>query len=287
MEETCLSEDMIAALIDRAKNKDREAITALIHEVHPHVIARLRYCGVGEEDLKETSRKVYVKAFQSLDTLSLGEDFHRWILQIAEEEAKKTAADGQKEEILPPPEETAPEAEAVPVREEKKTPVWIPIAVIGCICIVILAAYLGMRAIQGKRIIETPFLRDEPSETIEELERALNELDEQAIIACLDKEVRDEYEQQENPEVHQWISSIGAFLKMTGTAPVFDLETLDVNYISDDTCEARVKLNYSWLGLEESSELTVPMILEEQHWHILAKELAGRLDEDEIPGDLF
>ena len=287
MEETMMSEDMIAALLDRAKQKDREAITALIHEVHPHVIARLRYCGVHEEDLKETSRKVYVTAFQSLDSLPPGEDFHRWILQIAEAEAAKVIQDYYPEEERPFEDDVVPGPVPVPVRKEKKTPVWIPLAVIVGAFAVILAAYVAVRVFSGKKILEPAILRDEPAETIEDLEKALNELDEKAIIACFDQGIREEYEKEENPEIHQWITAIGGFLKMTGTAPKFDLETLDVKYLGDDACEARVKLDYSWFGMEESDEVTVPMTLEGNHWYILAKEFASRLDSDAIPEGLF
>lgn len=297
--ENYMSDDKIAALVDRAKYRDKDAIAALIHEVHPQVIARLSYCGIYQEDLKETSRQVYVRAFRSLDTLADPEDFRHWILQIAEAvaaEQKQEYAQNQPEQIPEDAEaqerirpEDAPSAEesAEQSEPEKTVSPVVPIAVIAFIAVALIAVLIGFRAFGTKRTASVPMIqRDEPAVTVEELEKALNELDEKAIIACLDSESREKYS-EEKEEVHQWITTIGSFMKMTGIAPKIELETGDVEYQGDDHCTAKVKLSYSWIGIEDSQEMTVPMVLEGSHWYILAEKFAEDFDKEDLPEGLF
>ena len=295
--ENYMSDDKIAALVDRAKYRDKDAIAALIHEVHPQVIARLSYCGIYQEDLKETSRQVYVRAFRSLDTLADPEDFRHWILQIAEAEAalKKqdcaenlpdpAAEEEPERETRPedvPAEETAPE----PIGDEKKTSPAVAIALIAFVAVALIAVLIGFRAFGPSKSIAMPVPRDEPAVTVEAMEKALNELDEKAIIACFDSASREKYS-DEKEEVHEWITTIGSFLKMTGIAPKFELETGDVEYQGDDHCTAKVKLSYAWIGIEDTQEVTVPMVLEGSHWYILAEKFAEDFDKEDLPEGLF
>ena len=294
--ETFMSDEKIAALVDRAKVKDKEAITALIHEVHPQVCRRLTYCGIAQEDLRETSRKVYVRAFQNLNTLDNPEDFRHWILQIAEAEAaekKKEYPQMDQPAVTEIAEELPSEEQPVVIhREEKSLLPVLPIFLAAAAVVLFIAIFVGMKVFSGNKAVSVPLLRDEPSETIVDMERALNLLDEEAIVSCFDKTAREKYQGQADPQVHEWISTIGSFLKMTGSAPQFALEVLNVDYKDDEHCDVKVKLNYTWFGMEDSEEINVPMVLEGKHWYINTDGLSEQFDSDDIFGsdeleDLF
>ena len=294
--EAFMSDEKIAALVDRAKVKDKEAITALIHEVHPQVCRRLSYCDIAQEDLRETSRKVYVRAFQNLNTLDNPEDFRHWILQIAEAEAaekKKEYPPMDQPAVTENAEELPSEEQPVVIHREEKSflPV-LPIFLAAAAVVLFIAIFVGMKVFSGNKAVPAALLRDEPSETVADMERALNHLDEEAIVSCFDKAAREKYQGQADPQVHEWISTIGSFLKMTGSAPKFALEVLNVDYKDDEHCDVKVKLNYTWFGMEDSEEINVPMVLEGKHWYINTDGLSEQFDSDDIFGsdefeDLF
>ena len=48
-----------------------------------------------------------------------------------------------------------------------------------------------------------------------------------------------------------------------------------------------MKLSYSWIGIEDSDEMTIPMVLEGSHWYIVAKDFAEDFDPDDLPVDLY
>lgn len=119
-----------------------------------------------------------------------------------------------------------------------------------------------------------------PEKTLENFEDALNDLDVEAMLACMDSKTRAEVAKY---GIGMDVSAMSGVMKAMGIS--FDLETVGVNYTSPTVCEATVAMTYSIFGVSKSDTGKATLVLEaDGNWYIDGDNFDVLDDLDDILG---
>ena len=134
-----------------------------------------------------------------------------------------------------------------------------------------------------------------PEDTIQKLEKGLNEMDMDAVLSCYDSQMQDLYsggmgvldsllgDALDGVSLNDLMNlgnGLGGILVGQGQAPKYTIEINNIDYPTDDTCEVDVTLtqDLSDSYLSEyadgtgvtTEEMTIPMKIEDGSWKISA-----------------
>ena len=102
-----------------------------------------------------------------------------------------------------------------------------------------------------------------PEATIKNFERALNDLDFDGMVACMDSETRMEAARY---GLGSQINAMASVMKSLGLS--FDIEETAISYSSPTTCNVSLTLTYSMFGLSYTDTSTAKMIMEaDGNWY--------------------
>lgn len=111
-----------------------------------------------------------------------------------------------------------------------------------------------------------------PQDTIHDLEKAIEDLDLEKMIACFDEETRKEYEegmeQFGDLDMDQALSSVLGLAGGLGIGPKVDLTVTDIEYTGSTYCEVSVDVSISFMGESEETSDILPMKKEGKKWVI-------------------
>ena len=113
------------------------------------------------------------------------------------------------------------------------------------------------------------FRSDKPEDTVARMEKALNNMDMDALIDCFDEQTQDMYSgalgvgsQLTGADLGAWAdlaNGFGGFMAGAGLTPEYELEITDIQYEGSDTCAVYVNFYMSYQGEQSTEEIVLPM----------------------------
>ncbi len=118
-----------------------------------------------------------------------------------------------------------------------------------------------------------------PEDTIAKLEKALNNLDQNAVLECFDEQANSLYSGalgvgealSDLPlgDLADLASGLSGFLSAAGLTPDISIDIEDISYASDkESCVVYVELTMEYMGEKEKEEIALPMVLTGREWLI-------------------
>ena len=124
-----------------------------------------------------------------------------------------------------------------------------------------------------------------PEDTIAKLEKALNNLDQNAVLECFDEQANSLYSGalgvgealSDLPlgDLADLASGLSGFLSAAGLTPDISIDIEDISYASDKkSCVVYVELTMEYMDEREKEEIALPMVLTGREWLISTSALA-------------
>ena len=118
-----------------------------------------------------------------------------------------------------------------------------------------------------------------PEDTIAKLEKALNNLDQNAVLECFDEQANSLYSGalgvgealSDLPlgDLADLASGLSGFLSAAGLTPDISIDIENISYASDkESCVVYVELTMEYMGEKEKEEIALPMVLTGREWLI-------------------
>ncbi len=127
------------------------------------------------------------------------------------------------------------------------------------------------------------FQSDKPEDTVARMEKALNNMDMDALIDCFDEQTQDMYSgalgvgsQLTGADLGAWAdlaNGFGGFMAGAGLTPEYELEITDMQYEGSDTCAVYVNFHMSYQGEQSTEEIVLPMAKVGRKWAVSAAAL--------------
>ena len=127
------------------------------------------------------------------------------------------------------------------------------------------------------------FRSDKPEDTVARMEKALNNMDMDALIDCFDEQTQDMYSgalgvgsQLTGADLGAWAdlaNGFGGFMAGAGLTPEYELEITDIQYEGSDTCAVYVNFYMSYQGEQSTEEIVLPMAKAGRKWAVSAAAL--------------
>ena len=127
------------------------------------------------------------------------------------------------------------------------------------------------------------FRSDKPEDTVARMEKALNNMDMDALIDCFDEQTQDMYSgalgvgsQLTGADLGAWAdlaNGFGGFMAGAGLTPEYELEITDIQYGGSDTCAVYVNFYMSYQGEQSTEEIVLPMAKAGRKWAVSAAAL--------------
>lgn len=125
-----------------------------------------------------------------------------------------------------------------------------------------------------------------PEDTIAKLEKALNNLDQNAVLECFDEQANSFYSGalgvgeslSDLPlgDLADLASGLSGFLSAAGLTPDISIDIENISYASDkESCVVYVELTMEYMGEKEKEEIALPMVLTGREWLISTSALAN------------
>lgn len=125
-----------------------------------------------------------------------------------------------------------------------------------------------------------------PEDTIAKLEKALNNLDQNAVLECFDEQANSLYSGalgvgealSDLPlgDLADLASGLSGFLSAAGLTPDISIDIEDISYASDKkSCVVYVELTMEYMDEREKEEIALPMVLTGREWLISTSALAN------------
>lgn len=124
------------------------------------------------------------------------------------------------------------------------------------------------------------FKPGKPEDTIQKMEDALNQLDQDALLECFDEQTQGIYSGMlgvggdllgvDLGAMSDLASGLGGYMAAAGMTPEFELSVADVEYTGDDTCLVTVDMAVSYQGETETETQVFPMVKDGREWVISA-----------------
>ncbi|MGI6010659.1 MAG: zinc ribbon domain-containing protein [Ruminococcus sp.] len=109
-----------------------------------------------------------------------------------------------------------------------------------------------------------------PQDTIDKLEKAIEDLDVEKIMACFDQETRQAYEDgmSEYGEMGDSLTGLLGMAGGLGIGPDVTIRVNDINYDGSDSCTVSINLSLSFMGESQEESMDIPMKKEGKDWVI-------------------
>ena len=127
------------------------------------------------------------------------------------------------------------------------------------------------------------FRSDKPEDTVARMEKALNNMDMDALIDCFDEQTQDMYSgalgvgsQLTGADLGAWAdlaNGFGGFMAGAGLTPEYELGNTDIQYEGSDTCAVYVNFYMSYQGEQSTEEIVLPMAKAGRKWAVSAAAL--------------
>ena len=125
-----------------------------------------------------------------------------------------------------------------------------------------------------------------PEDTIAKLEKALNNLDQNAVLECFDEQANSLYSGSLGVgealsglplgDLADLASGLSGFLSAAGLTPDISIDIEDISYASDKkSCVVYVEFTMEYAGEKEKEEIALPMVLTGREWLISTSALAN------------
>ena len=119
-----------------------------------------------------------------------------------------------------------------------------------------------------------------PEDTVQKMEDALNQMDQQALLECFDEQSQGIYSgllgvggellDFDLGALSDLASGLGGYMSAAGLTPQFDLTVVDVEYTGDDTCLVTVDFSVTYQGTSETDTEVLPMVKDGRDWVVSA-----------------
>lgn len=117
-----------------------------------------------------------------------------------------------------------------------------------------------------------------PEDTIEKLEAAMNDMDQEALLECFDGQMNDLYSGIlgvggeltgiDLGAFSDLASGLGGFMSAAGLTPTVEMDIIDITYTSDDSCIVTVDCTQTYMGETSTETMTLPMVKDGREWLI-------------------
>ena len=122
-----------------------------------------------------------------------------------------------------------------------------------------------------------------PEDTIEKMEHALNNLDQEELLECFDNQIQGLYSGAlsvggelagiDLGGLSDLASGLGGFMSAAGLTPEFDLEIVNIEYSDKNNCMAEVNFTMTFQGEIQTETQVLPMTKDGREWVISASAL--------------
>lgn len=144
-----------------------------------------------------------------------------------------------------------------------------------------LLALIAVALIAIATILYVAFLKPgTPEDTIEKMEHALNNLDQDELLECFDNQIQDMYSGAlsiggdlagiDLGGLSDLASGLGGFMSAAGLTPQFDLQIVEIEYSDKNNCLAEVNFVMVYQGETQSETQYLPMTKEGREWVVSA-----------------
>lgn len=144
-----------------------------------------------------------------------------------------------------------------------------------------LMALIAVALIVIASILYMVFIKSgTPEDTIEKMEHALNNLDQDELLECFDNQIQDMYSGAlsvggelagiDLGGLSDLASGLGGFMSAAGLTPEFDLQIISIEYSDDNNCVAEVNFIMTYQGDTQSETQILPMTKDGREWVISA-----------------
>lgn len=147
-----------------------------------------------------------------------------------------------------------------------------------------ILALIAVALIAIASILYVVFIKSgTPEDTIEKMEHALNNLDQDELLECFDNQIQDLYSGAlsvggelagiDLGGLSDLASGLGGFMSAAGLTPEFDLQIVNIEYTDEDNCVAEVNFIITYQGQTQSETQILPMTKEGREWVVSASAL--------------
>lgn len=122
-----------------------------------------------------------------------------------------------------------------------------------------------------------------PQDTIQKMEKALNELDQQELLECFDEQSQGIYTGLlgaggdllgvDLGSLSELAGGLGGYAAAAGLTPEFDLTIVNVEYTGDESCLVTVDFEVTYQGESQTDTEVLPMVKEGRSWVVSASGL--------------
>ena len=122
-----------------------------------------------------------------------------------------------------------------------------------------------------------------PEDTIEKMEHALNNLDQEELLECFDNQIQGLYSGAlsvggelagiDLGGLSDLAGGLGGFMSAAGLTPEFDLEIVNIEYSDKNNCMAEVNFTMTFQGEIQTETQVLPMTKDGREWVISASAL--------------
>lgn len=149
---------------------------------------------------------------------------------------------------------------------------------------IITVAIIAVIAVAAGLLYNFVLKSESPQDTIAELEKAIEDLDLEAMIACFDEETRQMYEESmssiDGVDMDQALTSVLGLAGGLGVGPEVNLTVTDIEYTDNENCLVYVEMEFSFMGESDEDSSVIPMSKEGRRWVIdasMASDILGGL----------
>lgn len=147
--------------------------------------------------------------------------------------------------------------------------------------IIMAAVIVAIAALAGILYVKVLKPRT-PEDTLAKLEKAIEDLDMDEIMACFDQETRQAYKDgmSEYGDIDGMTDLMG-MVGGLGAGPKVDIHINDIDYDGSDACTVSADLSLSFMGQSQEDSMDIPMKKEGKDWVI------DGMASDAIMGEVF
>lgn len=122
-----------------------------------------------------------------------------------------------------------------------------------------------------------------PQDTVHRLEKAMEDLDAEEMIACFDEETRQAYEDgmSEYGDMADGMTGLLGMAGGLGIGPEVTITVTDVDYDGEDACTVSADIALSFMGESQEDSMDLPMKKEGKKWVI------DGTASDAVMGEIF
>lgn len=122
-----------------------------------------------------------------------------------------------------------------------------------------------------------------PQDTVHRLEKAMEDLDVEEMIACFDEETRQAYEDgmSEYGDMADGMTGLLGMAGGLGIGPEVTITVTDVDYDGEDACTVSADIALSFMGESQEDSMDLPMKKEGKKWVI------DGTASDAVMGEIF